>query len=251
MQVLGAPLAAGVLHLDGRLGLAGWQWLFLLEGIPTLLLGISFPFVLPRSPAKARWLSADAAAALEAHVAMCRGNSNDLAAASITAMLSTAFRSGPMYTLGVVKFTKDLAAYGLLFWAPVLIRSLLRRHGSGEDGCEAWEFEAEGRAATGYVEVLLTGIPYTVAATMNIVFAWHSQVRPRVLSPSQTRVWPGPRLASVLASLLPGGMSAAARFAMARGCCARRQPSSAPRRRGALVLHGRRPHLRACGAANG
>ena len=178
MQVVGAPLAAGVLHLDGHLGLAGWQWLFLLEGIPTFLLGILFPFILPRSPAKARFLSEEDRTALDAHVAMCRGNSHDLMAQPVSMMLYSAATNVHMYILGGVKFAKDLAAYGLLFWAPVLIRHLVRRHGNGENGCEAWEHEGQGRSATGYVEVLLTGIPYTLAAAMGVIFGWHSQVCP-------------------------------------------------------------------------
>ena len=39
-QVIGAPLAAGLLSLDGVGGLDGWQWLFLAEGIPTLIFGV-------------------------------------------------------------------------------------------------------------------------------------------------------------------------------------------------------------------
>ena len=42
MQVLGAPLAAGFLALDGVGGIAGWRWLFILEGCPSVLLGGAF-----------------------------------------------------------------------------------------------------------------------------------------------------------------------------------------------------------------
>ena len=54
---LGSPLSVSLLELDGALGLKGWQWLFVLEGIPTILLGISCLFVLTDKPREASWLS--------------------------------------------------------------------------------------------------------------------------------------------------------------------------------------------------
>jgi MFS transporter, ACS family, tartrate transporter len=55
--IAGGPLAASLLVLDGALGIAGWQWLFLLEGLPAILLGIVVGMWLPDSPEKASWLS--------------------------------------------------------------------------------------------------------------------------------------------------------------------------------------------------
>lgn len=54
--VMGA-IAGALLNLRGRLGLAGWQWLFLIEGLPAIALSIAFFFLLPDDPAKARWLT--------------------------------------------------------------------------------------------------------------------------------------------------------------------------------------------------
>jgi MFS transporter, ACS family, tartrate transporter len=54
--VMGA-LAGALLNLQGRLHLAGWQWLFLVEGLPAIVLGIAFFFLLPDDPTKARWLT--------------------------------------------------------------------------------------------------------------------------------------------------------------------------------------------------
>lgn len=56
--VMGA-LAGSLLGLQGRLGLAGWQWLFLAEGLPAVAIGIIVFFFLPESPAQVSWLSAD------------------------------------------------------------------------------------------------------------------------------------------------------------------------------------------------
>lgn len=61
-------VASGLIldSLNGAAGLAGWQWLFILEGLPSVLLGISVLFFLPDHPGKARWLAADERAWLEA-----------------------------------------------------------------------------------------------------------------------------------------------------------------------------------------
>src|SRR5262249_6048249 len=55
---LGAPISTTLLQLDGVWGLAGWQWLFIGEGLPAVLLGIVVLFSLTDRPADARWLTA-------------------------------------------------------------------------------------------------------------------------------------------------------------------------------------------------
>src|SRR5208283_2283449 len=54
---LGSPLSAMLLGLDGMLGLKGWQWLFICEGLPATLLGVTCLFVLTDRPVKAKWLT--------------------------------------------------------------------------------------------------------------------------------------------------------------------------------------------------
>ncbi|XYD12067.1 MFS transporter (plasmid) [Methylobacterium sp. NMS12] len=56
---LGSPLSVSLLELDGLLGLKGWQWLFVLEGLPTVILGITCLFVLTDRPRDAKWLRDD------------------------------------------------------------------------------------------------------------------------------------------------------------------------------------------------
>ncbi|HWW96899.1 MAG TPA: MFS transporter [Edaphobacter sp.] len=52
-------IAGALLNLDGQLGLRGWQWLFLVEGLPAVLLGIAFFLFLPDTPTHAKWLTED------------------------------------------------------------------------------------------------------------------------------------------------------------------------------------------------
>lgn len=56
-SVVMGGLAGTLLNLNGRLGLAGWQWLFLVEGLPAIVMSIFFLLCLPDSPRQARWLS--------------------------------------------------------------------------------------------------------------------------------------------------------------------------------------------------
>jgi MFS transporter, ACS family, tartrate transporter len=56
---LGSPISAALLGVDGWLGLRGWQWMFVMEGAPAILLGLFCLFVLSDKPAQARWLGSD------------------------------------------------------------------------------------------------------------------------------------------------------------------------------------------------
>ncbi|MDA8253985.1 MAG: MFS transporter, partial [Rhodospirillales bacterium] len=63
--MIGAPLGGLLLQLNGVWGLTGWQWLFISEGIPTLVLSVIILFFLPERPAKASWLNSKERDALE------------------------------------------------------------------------------------------------------------------------------------------------------------------------------------------
>src|SRR3979411_2670289 len=57
--VIGAPISGLLLGLDGAMGLKGWQWLFVIEGVPSVVLGVVSWFYLTDRPAKADWLTAE------------------------------------------------------------------------------------------------------------------------------------------------------------------------------------------------
>jgi len=63
-SVIMGGLAGVLLGLQGRLGLAGWQWLFLVEGLPAVIVGVVILFLLPDRPQTAKWLSADEKASI-------------------------------------------------------------------------------------------------------------------------------------------------------------------------------------------
>src|SRR3954468_15998441 len=67
--VIGAPISGLLLGLDGIMGLKGWQWLFIIEGVPSVLLGIVTWFYLTDRPEKADWLTAEQKAWLSSRLA--------------------------------------------------------------------------------------------------------------------------------------------------------------------------------------
>ncbi len=68
LGLFGGPLGGPLLKLNGWHGLAGWQWLFLLEGLPSILISVLVFKYLPDTPAQATWLTADEKGWLSARI---------------------------------------------------------------------------------------------------------------------------------------------------------------------------------------
>jgi ACS family tartrate transporter-like MFS transporter len=114
-------LAGTLLGLGGNLKLAGWQWLFLLEGIPAILLGVLFLFVLPDGPSKARWLDAGERAWLLDRIA-----SDDIAGEPRTGHEhpGRVVFSGPVLLVGLVFLFTLGSNYAYNFSAPLILQRL-------------------------------------------------------------------------------------------------------------------------------
>jgi ACS family tartrate transporter-like MFS transporter len=118
--VLGAPLAGLLLGLNGWQGLAGWQWLYLLEGLPAVLLGIHVWRSLPDAPSQARWLEPEEQRALEAQV---RAEQEDILTRH-TVDLRQALLHPTVWLLGLVLFACQCGSYGLTLWIPQIVKGL-------------------------------------------------------------------------------------------------------------------------------
>lgn len=115
--VIGNPISGLVMDsLSGRAGLAGWQWLFLVEGIPSILVGIWVLFYLDSSIAEAKWLTASEKAILA-------DNLDEEEAKKPQRKLIDAFKSGKVYALCAVYFTLTIGLYGVAFWLPTIVHS--------------------------------------------------------------------------------------------------------------------------------
>lgn len=114
--LIGAPVSGLVLgHMDGLLDLRGWHWLFLIGGIPCLLLGVLVLNVLHDKVADAPWLTAEEKTYLSARISSHESNKHG--------SLLAAIRLPGFLMLGFIYFLIQVASYGLNFWAPQLIRS--------------------------------------------------------------------------------------------------------------------------------
>src|SRR5258708_2298539 len=118
-SVIGAPISGLLLGLDGALGLKGWQWLFIIEGVPSVLLGFVTLFYLTARPAKANWLTAEQKAWLSAKL------ESEIAAkqAAEHLTLGQALSSPKVITLSLIYFGFVGALYGMQFWLPQIIKA--------------------------------------------------------------------------------------------------------------------------------
>ncbi|MEM5310823.1 MFS transporter [Paraburkholderia sp. JHI869] len=120
--VLGGPLSGTIMsRLEGFGGMHGWQWLFLVEGLPTVLLGILLYCMLPDRPTSAPWLN-DAEKALVQSV--LDADQGGVSKAGHHGGLTTALADPKTYVLAFIYFCCACAVYTLTFWLPTMIKGL-------------------------------------------------------------------------------------------------------------------------------
>jgi MFS family permease len=149
--LIGGPVSGWIMRsMHGVGGFQGWQWLFLLEGAPAVVLGISAFFYLDETPKSANWLSPAQKAVvirdLDGEAEAKRGHR--------AARIRDALKSSNFYALAIMAFSIFTGTGGIMFWLPTIIRG------------------------TGVSDVLhiglLSAIPYLVGVTAMILLARHS-----------------------------------------------------------------------------
>jgi MFS family permease len=146
--VVGNPISGWIMDsLSGAAGLAGWQWLFLSEGIPSVLVGFLVIFYLESSIEEAKWLTSEEKALLARNLeAEDRHKTQH--------KLSDAFASGKVWVLCAIYFTLMIGLYGIAFWLPTIVKAF---------------------GMKGYLRVgLVTAIPYGAAVIGMIFLSNHS-----------------------------------------------------------------------------
>src|SRR5258708_2870910 len=149
--IVGAPVSDLLLRLDGRLGLAGWQWLFVAEGLPAMVLGVLALRVLTDRPEHAAWLPPPErewlARTMSAERAGRAGGHHTSALAG--------FSSPIVWRLATVYFLNTVVTYGVFLWLPKILR--------------------EASSGTGGMRLsLLTAIPFVAALIGMGVIGRHS-----------------------------------------------------------------------------
>jgi MFS transporter, ACS family, tartrate transporter len=150
--VVGAPLSSTLLKLNGVGGLSGWQWLFLFEGVPTVLVGISVLFVLKDGPDVAEWLTPEERSWLRSELR----KDHELYGATQHHNLLDAFRLPAVWVLAGVYVIIQVGVYIVNLWMPLILSGLAR--GGGDASLIA-------RYAT---------VPYLLAAICTVAVGWSS-----------------------------------------------------------------------------
>jgi ACS family tartrate transporter-like MFS transporter len=145
--VIGGPISGTLLSLHGAGGLAGWQWLFLLEGVPSIVLGGVVLAVLAETPADAAWLTESERATL----ITCLRDEGQARRHETT---SGALRNGRTWLLALVYFTIPVTLYGIGFFLPQMLK---KASGSSD-----------------FIVGLLSAIPYAAGAIAMVVVGRHS-----------------------------------------------------------------------------
>jgi MFS transporter, ACS family, tartrate transporter len=145
--ILGSPLAGWILG-HPWIGIDGWRWLFLLEGMPAVFLGVVAFFYLTDRPKDAAWLAPEQRRWIEQKLE----EEKPVTPAKITVW--QALRSGPVLVLASVAFLEYFVAYTVAFWLPMI----LKRQSEFSD-----------------IRVgLIGGVPYVAGLLAMLINGWHS-----------------------------------------------------------------------------
>jgi MFS transporter, ACS family, tartrate transporter len=118
--IVGGPLSGAILGLGGHLGLAGWQWLFLLEGLPAVLLAFAVFRYLDDSPRQAHWLKASEKSELIAALQAESEARGDNCPKSVRQTLA----NHTVWLLGLIFLLANVGYYGYAIWSPQIIKNI-------------------------------------------------------------------------------------------------------------------------------
>ncbi len=145
--IIGAPLSGWILGLDGFMNMSGWQILFIVEGVPSIIVGFLVLIFLPDNPTKVKWLSKEEASAIIEALA----TEEKAAASGGHSTLRDAFKSPLVWWLSLAFFGTVTSLLSLSFWLPTIIQSLT----------------GQGTMMT----TLISALPYIFAAASMILIA--------------------------------------------------------------------------------
>lgn len=152
--IVGGPVSGALLSMHGAAGLQGWQWLFLLEGLPAVALGVAVLAMLPESPLEAGWLADEEKAALVAQL-----RDEEAGVRSATHSATAALANPRVWLLALVYFTVPLALYAFGFFLPQIIQSA---------------FGQSSYAGGSFAIGVLSALPYLAGVVAMLVAARHS-----------------------------------------------------------------------------
>ena len=117
--VLAGPLSVMLLELDGKLGLTGWQWMFIVEGLPAVVLAFVTLWVLPDRPAQVEWLTQPEKNWLDDQLRSER----DVTGAGNSTLLH-GLASPLVLLMSAIYLALVIGLYGIAFWLPQIVRGI-------------------------------------------------------------------------------------------------------------------------------
>ncbi len=151
--VIGGPLSGWILaSLSGVSGLAGWQWLYLLEGLPSVVVGVLVLSLLDDGPSKAKWLTEGERELLSRRVR--EEEKLKIEEEAGHHRLQDAFRSLRLWRLALIYFCMVMGLYGISFWLPQILSDTMTS--------DPWRIG------------LLTAIPWGASAVAMLLVGHHS-----------------------------------------------------------------------------
>jgi ACS family tartrate transporter-like MFS transporter len=150
-NALASVVSGAILEMDGVWGLHGWQWVFIIEALPAMLLAFVVLMLMTDRPAVAHWLNADEKEWLETELKAERAKIET--AGRLT--LLRALTDGRVLILAMIYFTSVIAGYGITFFLPQIVKGL---------------------GHSNFVTGLLTAIPYVIGV-IGLICWGHSSDR--------------------------------------------------------------------------
>ena len=150
--MVGSLISQPILLMDGIWGLAGWQWLFMIQALPTFALGLVFRYALPETPESAPWLPPDEKAWLVEQLAAERQTRESVQRFSV----KDALTSPIIWAIAIAGTGINMAAYGLILFLPLMINAL---------------------GVSSAMTPLVNAIPFAVAAVVMVFWSIHSDLK--------------------------------------------------------------------------
>jgi MFS family permease len=147
--LIGSPISGAILYMDGLLGLGGWQWIFILEALPAVLLGLAAYIWLTDRPEKATWLTAEQQQWLTGRLQLEQSRTPRVAPTSVWRIMTNKY----VLIMALVYAGASGASTSLALWMPQLVKSF---------GLTNWE--------TG----LVNAVPFGISAVIMILWGRHS-----------------------------------------------------------------------------
>ena len=151
--VIGGPLSGVILSMDGFLGLAGWQWLFIIEALPALIVGLAVWARWPEGPSDVAWLNSEEKQAVIAQLA---AENDDVSQRPLSiGSIGKAMKSPLVWLLGLTGMFTLIGTYSITLWLPTFVKS---------------DFASLNEIQLGFVN----GLPFAAAIIAMFIVGWSS-----------------------------------------------------------------------------